>query len=258
MIGARRKLVAGNWKMYKTLPDGLSLVTDLKRLLAMVRDVDVAVIPPALLVEPISRRVADTNIRVGVQNIHDSGFGAFTGELSADMLPHVGAAFCLAGHSERRKFFGETDGMVNRKVKAVLKCGVTPILCVGETLDEREAKRTFEVLRVQLSEGLRDVEAGDAAGMVIAYEPVWAIGTGRTATPEQVEEVHTWIRGFVAESHGRAASDGIRIQYGGSVKPSNAAELLHTRDVDGALVGGASLDAEGFAQIVKAGSKPGR
>jgi triosephosphate isomerase len=248
----RRKLVAGNWKMYKTLPEALALVTELKRLVSMIRDVDVAVIPPALLVEPVARRLADSNIRVGVQSIHDVGFGAFTGELSAEMVPGVGATLCLAGHSERRKLFGETNAAVNRKVKAILKAQVTPILCIGETLEEREGGRTFSVLGEQMAEGLKDVTPSQVASLVLAYEPVWAIGTGRNATAEQVAEVHAWLRGWVGQNVGAEAAAAVRIQYGGSVKASNAAELLHTPNVDGALVGGASLDAEGFSQIIKA------
>ncbi len=249
---ARRKFVAGNWKMYKTLPEALELVTELKRLVAMVRKSDIAVIPPALFVEPVARRLADSNIGVGVQNIYDAGFGAFTGELSAEMLKDVGASYCLAGHSERRQFFGDTDEVVNRKVKAIFAQGIIPIFCIGETLAEREADQTFTVLRRQMEKGMADIDAEQARRIVLAYEPVWAIGTGRTASAEQVEEVHTWLRGWLTDNYGKEVAQRIRIQYGGSVKPENAAELLHTPNVDGALVGGASLKPDSFAQIVKA------
>jgi triosephosphate isomerase (TIM) len=251
----RRKFVAGNWKMYKTLPEAIKLVTELKRLVAMVRKVDIAVIPPALFVEPVARRLADSSIGVGVQNIHGAGSGAYTGELSTDMLPGIGVSWCLAGHSERRQYFGDTDEIVNRKIQAILALdSVLPIMCVGESLEEREGEQTFSVLARQMSVGLQEVTDGQASSMVIAYEPVWAIGTGRTASAEQVEEVHTWLRGWLEERFCTKVADEIRIQYGGSVKPANAAELLHTPNVDGALVGGASLQPESFAAIVKAGA----
>jgi triosephosphate isomerase len=252
MAETRRKLVAGNWKMYKTLAEALELASEIRRLVAMVRSCDVAVIPPALFVEPVSRRLADSNVAVGVQNVHDTGFGAFTGELSASMLAGLPVTYCLAGHSERRKVFGESDEAVNRKVKAILGSKVVPIMCLGETLEEREQKTTFNVLDRQMSRGLAGLDSGQVSGLVLAYEPVWAIGTGRNATPEQVEEVHTWLREWVREHYGKQSADEVRIQYGGSVKPDNASVLLHTANVDGALVGGASLEAASFAQIVKA------
>lgn len=252
MTTGRRKIIAGNWKMYLTLPEALGLVVELKRLVAMVRQADIAVIPPSLLVHPVARRLEESNIAVGVQNIHDAGFGAFTGELSAQMLRGVGATYCLAGHSERRQFFGDTDEVVNRKVHAILDAGVLPILCIGESLDQRESDETFAVLRRQLEAGVSGIEETRVARIVLAYEPVWAIGTGRTATAEQVEEVHTWIREWLEETFDDQVAKVIRIQYGGSVKPENAASLLHTPNVDGALVGGASLKPESFALIVKA------
>lgn len=252
MVQARRKLVAGNWKMYKTLPEALDLITELKRLVAMVRHADVAVIPPALLVHPVARRLEESNIAVGVQNIYSTGFGAYTGELSVDMLAGVGASYCLAGHSERRKYFGDTDEVVNAKVKAIFSVDVTPIMCIGETLEQREQDLTFSVLERQMRVGLTDLTAEHLKTLVLAYEPVWAIGTGKTATAEQVGEVHTWLRGWLIEQFGPEAGEQTRIQYGGSVKPENAAQLLHTPNVDGALVGGAALQAESFSQIVKA------
>ena len=252
MTTARRKLIAGNWKMYMTLPEALDLVVELKRLVAMVRQVDIAVIPPALLVEPVGRRLRESNIAVGVQNIYDIGFGAFTGELSADMLPGVGARYCLAGHSERRKYFGETNEGVNARVKAIMSVGVTPIMCIGETLEERERKETFRILRGQMDQGLSGLSGEQVEQVVVAYEPVWAIGTGKTASAEQVEEVHTYLREWLSDAFGPGTAQKVRIQYGGSVKPANSAELMHTPNVDGALVGGAALDPVSFSQIVKA------
>jgi triosephosphate isomerase len=249
---ARRKLIAGNWKMYTTLKEAQELVIELKRLVAMVRQVDIAVVPPSLFVEPISRRLEESNIAVGVQNIYSDTFGAFTGELSSQMLAGLNVSYCLAGHSERRQYFGDTDDVVNAKVKAILAQKVTPILCIGETLDQREADQTFSVLGRQMAKGLEGIGGDEATRTVLAYEPVWAIGTGRTASADQAEEVHTWLRGWLTENYGKEVAQRIRIQYGGSVKPENAAQLMHTPNVDGALVGGAALKAESFAAIVKA------
>lgn len=248
----RRKLIAGNWKMFTTLPEALELVLELKRLVAMARQVDIAVIPPSLFVEPVSRRLVDSNVGVGVQNIYSADFGAFTGELSSQMLSGMNVSYCLAGHSERRQYFGDTDEIVNAKVKAIFAQNITPICCIGETLEERERERTFAVLGRQMSAGLADIDAEQAGRIVVAYEPVWAIGTGLTASAEQAEEVHTWLRGWLVDIYGKEVAERIRIQYGGSVKPENAAELMHTPNVDGALVGGASLKADSFAKIVKA------
>ncbi len=247
----RRKFIAGNWKMYKTMPEAIELVSELKRLLAMVRNVDVAVVPPALFVEPVAKRLAESNIGVGVQNIHDGGFGAFTGEISASMLPGLGIKYAVVAHSERRQYFGETDEGANRKVRALLDNGIIPILCIGETLAQREAGETFSVLAKQMAGGLKDLTAGQVAGMVLAYEPVWAIGTGVTAQPEQVAEVHSWLRNWLADRFDAGSAEQVIIQYGGSVKPSNAGELMRVPNVDGALVGGASLDAASFVAIVK-------
>jgi triosephosphate isomerase (TIM) len=254
-MGRRRKLIAGNWKMFTTLPEALELVTELKRLVSMARQVDIAVVPPALFVEPVSRRLADSNIGVGVQNIYSADFGAFTGELSSQMLSGMNVSYCLAGHSERRQYFGDTDEVVNGKVKAIFAQEVTPIFCIGESLAEREGDRTFAVLGRQMKGGLADINAEQASTIVVAYEPVWAIGTGLTASAEQVAEVHAWLRGWLSDNYGKEVAERIRIQYGGSVKPENAAELLHTPNVDGALVGGAALKADSFAKIVKAGFK---
>jgi len=252
-MGHRRKLIAGNWKMFTTLPEALALVTELKRLVSMARQIDIAVIPPSLFVEPVTRRLADSNIGVGVQNIYAADFGAFTGELSSQMLAGMNVSYCLAGHSERRQYFGDTDEVVNKKVKAIFAQNVTPIFCIGESLAEREGDQTFAVLGRQMKGGLAGIDGEQAGKIVVAYEPVWAIGTGLTASAEQAEEVHTWLRGWLLDNYGKEVAERIRIQYGGSVKPENAAELLHTPNVDGALVGGAALKADSFARIVKAG-----
>ena len=250
-MSERRKFIAGNWKMNTTLPEALELVTELKRLVSRFRSVDIAVIPPALFVEPVHRRLEDSNVAVGVQNILQSGFGAFTGELSADMLKSVGATYCLAGHSERRQFYGDTNEIVNGKIKAILNAGILPIFCIGETLAQRESGQTFHVLGEQMRAGLEDISTEQLSTMVLAYEPVWAIGTGRTASPEQVGEVHSWLRNWMVENYDADTANAVRIQYGGSVKAENASELMSVPNVDGALVGGASLKAQSFAEIIK-------
>ncbi len=234
------------------LTEANAMLLELKRLVSRVRTVDVGVFPPALLVEPVARRLEDSRIVVGTQNIYSAGFGAFTGETSTDMLASVGATWSLIGHSERRTIFNETSKDTNRKLTDVLNSGLSGILCIGETLEEREADKTFGVLEEQLSVGLTGIEGISARNFVIAYEPVWAIGTGKTASPAQVGEVHSWIRSWLVDFFGSEIGSMIRIQYGGSVNDSNARELLSVEDVDGALVGGASLKAEAFANIVKA------
>jgi triosephosphate isomerase len=252
---ARRKLIAGNWKMNKTIPEGLALVRELRGLVSMLRDkVEIAVAPPFIALQPVAKALEDSNIRLAAQNCHWEASGAFTGEVSAPMLAELGCAYVILGHSERRQFFGETDETVNKRTKAVLAAGMKPIVCVGETLAEREGGRTLAVVERQVAGGLAGFSAAEVATFVLAYEPVWAIGTGRTATSAQAQEVHKAIREQLAKLYDRATADQVRIQYGGSVKADNAAELLGQPDVDGALVGGASLKAADFAAIVKAGA----
>jgi triosephosphate isomerase len=249
----RRMIIAGNWKMHKTVGESLALVRDLRGLLSIVREkVEIAVAPPFTSLHPVAKALEDSNLKLAAQNCHWEPQGAFTGEVSAGMCKEVGCAYVIIGHSERRQFFGETDETVNKRVKAVLREGLRPIICIGETLAEREANRTFEVVQRQLRGGLAGFTAEEAHHFVLAYEPVWAIGTGRNATSAQAQEAHAHIREQLNGLFGREVADGIRIQYGGSVKPENAAELLGQPDVDGALVGGASLKAADFAAIVKA------
>lgn len=250
---ARKIFIAGNWKMHKTVSESLALARELRSALAMVRDrVDVAVAPPFTALAGVAKALEDSNVMVAGQNCHAAAQGAFTGEVSAPMLKDAGCQFVILGHSERRQFFGETDALVNAKARAVVAAGMKPIICVGESLGEREANQTLDVIARQVKGCLTGISAEEGKGYVIAYEPVWAIGTGKTATSRQAQDVHAHIRTLLAELWGVPAADAIRIQYGGSVKPDNAAELLGQPDVDGALVGGASLKAVDFAAIVKA------
>jgi triosephosphate isomerase len=249
----RRMIVAGNWKMNKTVAEGLALVRDLRGLVSVLRDkVEIVVAPPFTALHPVAKALEDSNIHLAAQNCFWEPSGAFTGEISAGMLQEVGCRYVIIGHSERRQHFGETDETVNKRLRAVAGAGMHPILCVGETLAEREAGKTFDVVARQVKGGLAGFSAEEAAHFVLAYEPVWAIGTGRNATSAQAQEVHAHIREQLNLALGRSVADGIRIQYGGSVKPDNAAALLGEPDVDGALVGGACLKAADFAAIVKA------
>jgi triosephosphate isomerase len=250
---ARRAFIAGNWKMNKSVGEGLGLVRELRGLLSQVRDrVEIAIAPPFTALHPVAKALEDSNILLAAQNCHASDSGAFTGEVAAPMLKEVGCSYVILGHSERRQFFGETDAGVNAKTRAVLKAGMLPIICVGETLEEREANKTLSVVETQVKGCLSGFGAGEGAKFVIAYEPVWAIGTGKTATSRQAQDVHAHIRSLLTGLWGAEAAGQVRIQYGGSVKADNAAELLSQPDIDGALVGGASLKAADFAAIVKA------
>jgi triosephosphate isomerase len=245
----RRPLIAGNWKMYKTVPEAVALATELRA--GVVRtDVDVVLGPPATALHAVAAAVRGTAIGVAAQNMHAENEGAFTGELSPLMLQDAGCSHVILGHSERRQLFGETDEGVAKKTEAALGHGLVPIVCVGETLAEREGNRTNEVVERQIERALRGLTADQVTAIVVAYEPVWAIGTGRTATPQQAQEVHAFIRGLVTRSHGEPAARAVRILYGGSVKPDNIASLMAQADVDGALVGGASLQAASFLKIV--------
>ena len=251
----RRKVVAGNWKMNKTVPEALALVRELRGLVAPLGDaVEVVVAPTFLALQPLHVALEGAPLQLAAQNCHWESAGAFTGEVSAPMLAELGCAYVIVGHSERRQLFGETDDMVNKRARAVRAAGMTPILCVGETLAEREANQTLEVVERQVRGALAGFEAKDVATFVLAYEPVWAIGTGRNATSAQAQEVHAAIRALLGRLYDGETAGRVRIQYGGSVKPDNAAELLGQPDVDGALVGGASLKAADFAAIVKAAS----
>ena len=245
----RRLLIAGNWKMHKTIPEALDLVRELKELVRNVNDRDILVCPPFTALYPVSRELEGSNIVLGGQNMYFEEQGAFTGEISPLMLKDAGCSYVILGHSERRHIFGETDELVNKKVLSAINHGLIPILCVGELLEERESGKTQEVVEKQVREGLKGVDGDNE--FVIAYEPVWAIGTGKTATPELAEEVHLFIRRVLSDMFGSEKANSVRILYGGSVKPENAAGLLNMENIDGALVGGASLKAESFAKIVK-------
>ena len=246
----RRPLIAGNWKMFKTIPEAVNLVNIIKAGIHKVVDCDVVLCPPFTALAAVSEEIRDTKIDLGAQNMYSETDGAFTGEISPLMLKDVGCRYIIVGHSERRQHFKETDDVINKKVIAALKYSLVPILCLGETLEEREARRAFEVVKQQFDHSLKNIKPEDLERIVIAYEPVWAIGTGRTATPEQAEQMHSYIRRLLNEQFGEAVGERIKILYGGSVKPDNIAQLMAKPNVDGALVGGASIKAESFIQIV--------
>lgn len=246
----RKPIIAGNWKMHKTAGEGVTLVQELNALTKAVNEVEIVVCPPFTALAAATGAVAGTNIGLGAQNMHWEDKGAFTGEIAPGMLKDIGCTHVIIGHSERRQYFAETDQTVNNKTKAALRAGLIPIVCVGETLAEREANDTEKIVGVQVKGGLEGLTAEQVAGLVIAYEPVWAIGTGRTASADDANAVCAFIRRTVAGMFGQPAADSVRIQYGGSVKPDNIAELMAKPDIDGALVGGASLEASTFSKLV--------
>jgi triosephosphate isomerase len=251
----RRPVIAGNWKMNKTVPEAIDLVRELREELAGLRErVEIIVAPAFPALQPVAKVLEESDLRLAAQNCYWAPSGAYTGEVSAPMLQAVGCHYVILGHSERRQFFGETDETVNKRAKAVVGARMIPILCVGETLAEREAENTLPVVSRQLLAALQGFTGHQAEHFIIAYEPVWAIGTGRNATSEQAQEVHAHIREQLVILFGREIGERIRIQYGGSVKADKAAELLAQPDVDGALVGGASLKASEFSAIVRAAS----
>ncbi len=247
----RKPIVVGNWKLNGSHADNESLVTGVLSEMADMAAIDVAVCPPFVFIPQVADLAKSTSLGVGGQNCSEHDSGAFTGEVAPAMLFDVGARYVILGHSERRAMYGETNEVVSDKVKAALAAGLTPILCVGETLEERESDQTEAVVRQQLAAVIAGNGIASFERMVIAYEPVWAIGTGRTATPEQAQEVHAFIRGQLAD-HDASVAQSVRIQYGGSMKPANAAELLAQQDIDGGLIGGASLKAEDFLGICRA------
>jgi triosephosphate isomerase len=247
----RKIVIAGNWKMYKDVPEAKDLVTDLKNNVGDVTAVGMIVCPPATNLSTVHDIVKDTQIKTGAQNMYWEEEGAYTGEISAKMILSCGAKYVIIGHSERRQYFGETDETVNNKIKAALAAGLKPIFCIGETLEQRENGITKDVVQHQLTGGLEGITAEQMGTIIIAYEPVWAIGTGKTATPDQAQDVHAFIRSVLSDIYNQQVSEQTVIQYGGSVKPENAAELLKQTDIDGALVGGACLKADSFAQIIK-------
>ena len=247
----RRVIIAGNWKMYKTIDESIELVNLLKRSVVDIDDVEIVVCPPFTSLSDVNEVVLESNIKLGAQDVYWEKEGAFTGEVSSGMLKNIGCVYCIVGHSERRQFFGETNEMVNKKAKALLKEGLKPIICVGEKLEERKADKAFQVVKDHVVNSLSGLTKEDMQNVVIAYEPVWAIGTGVNATKEQAQEIHKYIRGLLTEMFGPETAGSVRIQYGGSVKPENIKELISQEDVDGALVGGASLKCDSFSQIVK-------
>ena len=248
----RTPLIAGNWKMHKTVEETVLHVRTLKPRVRDLTSVDIVVAPPFTAVHAAAEVARGTNVAVGAQDLYWEAAGAYTGQVSAPMIREAGAEYVIIGHSERRTLFGETDDTVNRKLVAALAAGLVPIVCVGETLEERTHDRTLAVLDRQLAEGLAGLAGEQVATLVMAYEPVWAIGTGRTATAAQAQAAHLHIRRRLTERAGTAAAEACRLLYGGSVKPANTAELLAEQDVDGALVGGASLDVDDFVAIVTA------
>jgi triosephosphate isomerase len=250
----RKKIIAANWKMNMTVGETAGFLDDFRREVEDVNGVEIVIAPPFTAIAKLSELLGGSQrIRLGAQNFYFEKSGAYTGEISATMLRELFVKYVIIGHSERRALFGETDAFINKKVLAAHASELKPILCVGETLAEREAGKEKDVLETQLRGGLAGVTAEQLLDTVIAYEPVWAIGTGKTATSEQAQEAHAHTRAVLAELTDAATADKVRIQYGGSVKPSNAKELLSQPDIDGALVGGASLEPRGFAEIVKAG-----
>ncbi len=241
--------------MYKTVSEAVELVEGLKNELKGQRAVDVVLCPPFTAIPKVAELLKDSDIRFGAQDLFWEEEGAYTGQVAPRMLKDLGCRFCIIGHSERRTYFGETNDTVNKKVKAALKHDLTPIMCVGERLEERDSGRTFDVVRSHLEGGLKGLTKEEVLKIVIAYEPVWAIGTGRNATPEQAQEVHKFIRELLKKAYGEDVSSKVRIQYGGSVKPDNIRAIIGGADVDGALVGGASLKVKDFAEIVRQSAK---
>jgi len=246
----RTPLIAGNWKMYKTTPEAVDTAQRLVELVADSAGVDIMIAPVFTALEPVSRVVRNSLVALGAQNLYWQKEGAYTGEISADMLVSAGCQYVIIGHSERRQYFGETDEAVNKKISAAITANLIPVFCIGETEPERESGNTFSVLDKQVKDGLEAKVVEDLGSLVIAYEPVWAIGTGKTATRDQAQEAHKYIRSLIEGLFGATLAESVRILYGGSVKPANVSELMAMPDIDGALVGGASLDAESFSKIV--------
>jgi triosephosphate isomerase len=247
----KRPLMAGNWKMNKTVSEAVELVKTLKDTVSDVTDVETLVCPAFTALYAVSNEIKDSNINLGAQNLFWEAKGAFTGEISPIMIKDIGCSYVVVGHSERRQYFAETDEIVNKKIRAAFAVTLTPIICVGETLKERENNITFKIIEKQVRNGLVGLTLEQASLMVIAYEPVWAIGTGKTATPEQAQEVHYFIREICGQMYSKEVAEKIRILYGGSVNPENVSDLMKKPDIDGGLVGGASLKAESFTKLIK-------
>ena len=250
-MSQRKPLIAGNWKMYKTGPEAEETARRLVELVGATTAVDVMIAPPFTALAEVARQIQGSPVALGAQNLYWEAEGAFTGEISPGMLKAAGCTYAIVGHSERRQYFGESDDAVHRKAKAALEAGLIPVICIGETESEREANKTFSVLDKQVRLGVEGLPLNGPEAAVVAYEPVWAIGTGKTATKEQAQEAHAFIREKLGKVFGREMAAGLRILYGGSVKPDNAAALMNMPDIDGALVGGASLKPEIFAEIIR-------
>lgn len=247
----RTPLIAGNWKMFKTATQAVSTALRIAELSSDVKDTEIMIAPPFTALALVSDKIKASNVHVGAQNIFYEKEGAYTGEISAVMLKDAGVSHVIIGHSERRQYFGETDSDVAKKIRAAVISDLIPVMCVGETENEKNEEKTFSILDKQIQNGLKGFRSDELLGLVIAYEPVWAIGTGKTATPDQAEKVHEYIRKKIKTMFGSSISDNIRILYGGSVKPDNISDFMKCDNIDGALVGGASLDAETFFKIIK-------
>lgn len=247
----RTPIIAGNWKMNKTASEARGFFSEFIKLIKDVKDVEIIIAPPFTALSAAVDAVKDTKIKISAQDMFWEEKGAFTGEISPIMIKDAGCSHCIIGHSERRQFFGDTDEAVSKKIKAALKFGLIPIVCIGENLKQREANKTMKVIETQLQGGLTGFSENDMDKIILAYEPVWAIGTGKTATPAQAQEVHKFIRDYIKKKAGDKIADGMRILYGGSVTPENIKGLMTEEDIDGALVGGASLKPDSFAGIVR-------
>jgi len=247
----RKIIIAGNWKMNSTISQTLELANGLKRNLYDVDTAEIVICPPFTALADASEIISESNIKLGAQNMHWEEKGAYTGEISPEMLKDLGCKYVILGHSERRQYFSETNEIVNKKLKAALKIGLSPIVCVGEKLEEKKSNKTFDIVKDHVTNSLKELSKEDLQKVVVAYEPVWAIGTGLTATPQQAQEVHSFIRKLLTEMSNQQTAQDITIQYGGSVKPDNINDLIKEKDIDGALVGGASLKVESFIQIIR-------
>lgn len=248
---SRKVVIAGNWKMNKTGAEGKAFVEEFIPKVKDINNVEIVVCPTYTALEAVVEAAKGSNVKVGSQNIHWAESGAFTGEISAEMLKAIGVEYVIIGHSERRQYFGETDATVNQRIKAALAANLKTMFCIGEVLEDRESGNTNSILDVQIRNGLVDITASDMDSIIVAYEPVWAIGTGKTATPEMAEETHAFVRSVLVDMFGQEVADKVRIQYGGSMKAANSAELVGQENIDGGLIGGAALEAESFYQLIK-------
>ena len=249
-----KALIAANWKMNKGIKEAVSFVRDFKKLAKHAKNIDIAICPPFTLLFELNELLKNSGIKLGAQNMHFDEKGAYTGEISPLMLKDAGCEYVILGHSERRQHFKETDDLINKKVKSALKNKLKPILCIGETLEQRESNETMRIIESQFKNCLNNVDEKEMKNVIVAYEPVWAIGTGKNATPKQAEEVHKFIRSLLLKNYNKKISDNVRIIYGGSVKPENIKDLMKMKNINGALVGGASLDPKSFAQICNFGN----